>query len=389
VNLGLWIDKILTFLLPKKPAGKKAHDFNNILGIIMGNTELALLDCKDTNIQNTLELIYGQIVRGKNLTMNLVAFANDQEPRQEFFNINEKIDLIINLLQKDLEDIELVKEKGSDVPELLADPGMIEHALVNLIQNAIHALGFVEHPKITIRTYCLDGNICFEIEDNGCGIPKDHLEKIYDPAFTLKGGRDVTHSYKPHIKGTGYGMANIKKYIEQHNGVIAVESTFGSGTRFIISLPITEKELTPKEKIEIFKSSIEYEKSILLVEDEPAISEVQYRILTGEPCYHKVDKADNGQVAIDLFEKNKYDVVSLDYILSGDMNGMDVYHHIRKTNKEIPILFISGNIEFLESIKELRQKDDNVRHLSKPCQNKRYVSHINWLLRKTSISTKN
>jgi signal transduction histidine kinase len=365
-------------------AGKMAHDFNNILGIIMGNTELALLDCKDTNIQKTLELIYGQTIRGKNLTKNLVAFANDQEPKQEFFSINEKMDLIINLLRKDLEEIEMVKEKGS-VPDLLADPGMIEHALVNFIQNAIHALGFVEHPQITIRTYSLDGNICFEIEDNGCGIPKEHLEKIYDPAFTLKGAKDATNSYKPHIKGTGYGMANIKKYIEQHNGVISVESTFGLGTRFIISLPVTEKELTQKEKVEIFKSSMEYEKSILLVEDESAISEVQYRILTGEPCYHKVDKADKGQVAIDLFEKNKYDVVSLDYILSGDMNGMDVYHHIRKTNKEIPILFISGNIEFLESIKELRQKDDNVRHLSKPCQNKRYVNHINWLLKKSLI----
>ncbi len=70
----------------------------------------------------------------------------------------------------------------------------------------------------------------------------------------------------------------------------------------------------------------------------------------------------------------------MDYILPGDINGMNVYNHIRETNKTIPILLISGNIDFLESIKALKQKDANVDHLSKPCQNKDYVSSINKLI---------
>jgi two-component system, cell cycle sensor histidine kinase and response regulator CckA len=86
---------------------------------------------------------------------------------------------------------------------------------------------------------------------------------------------------------------------------------------------------------------------------------------------------------MDLFKRNEYDLISLDYILPGKINGMDVYDHIRETNKTIPILFISGNIEFLESIKDLKQKDDNIDHLSKPCQNKDYVNGINKLLEKT------
>ena len=108
------------------------------------------MDCNNAGIKKTLELIYKQTIRGKNLTKNLVAFAKNQEPRQEFFRINEKIDLVIDLLKKDLEGIELIREDKPGVPDLLADPGMIEHALVNLIQNSIHATSMVECPRIII-----------------------------------------------------------------------------------------------------------------------------------------------------------------------------------------------------------------------------------------------
>ncbi len=365
-------------------AGKMAHDFNNVLSIIMGNTELSLIDCKDAETRKTLELIFEQTLRGKNLTRNMVAFAKDQEPKQEFFKISEKIDLVLNLMRKDLEGIELIKEDKSGVPDLLADPGMIEHALINLIQNSIHALSMNEHPRIIVRIYSRDNHICFEIEDNGCGISKQNLENIYEPSFTLKGSKDVSGSYKSDIKGTGYGMSNVKKYIEQHKGKISIESELASGTKFTISLPLIKKELTIEEKIELQEKIKHFEKYILLVEDETAISDVQYRILTSEPINHKVDVAHNGQIAKDLFDRNKYDFVSLDYVLPGGINGMDVYHHIRKTNQTVPVLFISGNIEFLESIKGLKQKDAYIDHMSKPCQNKDYVNGINELLKNIS-----
>ena len=365
-------------------AGKMAHDFNNILGVIMGNAELSLLDCKDAETRRTLELIFKQTVRGKNLTKNLVVFAKDQEPKQKYFRVNEKINLVFNLLKKDLNGINVTREESPDVPELLADPGMIEHGFVNLVQNSIHALSKVEHPIITTRTYCSGENICIEIEDNGCGIPKEHIEKIYEPSFTLKGSKDVIGSYKSGIKGTGYGMANVKKYIELHKGGISVESESGSGTKIIITLPIIKKELTKKETIEIQEEITHFEKYILLVEDEMAISDVQYRVLSNDPCNHKVDIAPNGQVAMDLFDRNQYDFISLDYVLPSGINGMDVYNHIRETDKNIPILFVSGNIEFLESIKKLKQRDVNIDHISKPCQNKDYVTSINKLLEQTS-----
>ena len=80
-----------------------------------------------------------------------------------------------------------------------------------------------------------------------------------------------------------------------------------------------------------------------------------------------------------LFKKNNYDLISLDYLLPGKLNGMDVYHQIRKKNKTLPVLFISGNIEFLESIKNLKQQDPYIDHLPKPCKNIDYVTRINML----------
>jgi len=358
-------------------AGKMAHDFNNILGIIMGNAELAFLDTKDPESGKVFKLILNQTLRGKNLTKQLIAFAKDQEPKQSFFSLNEKLDLVISLMRKDLDGINIVTEEGEDIPELLADSGMIENVLVNLILNSVHAICKTESPKIIFRTWYIDDLLFFEIEDNGCGIPEKYIEKIYDPSFTLKGNKDISNSYNKDIKGTGYGMSNVRKYIEKHNGSVSCEVASGSGTIFRIVLPVTHKELTDLEKLEICQSEPQTGKHILLVEDEADISGIQFRLLTSDPFNHKVDIASDGQMAIDMFEADKYDIISLDYYLSGSLNGMHVYNHIRTIDTSIPVVFISGNIEFIESIIELQRNDSNIDHLSKPCQNKEYVCCIN------------
>lgn len=363
-------------------AGKMAHDFNNVLGVIMGNAQLAMIDCTESNIRETLQLILDQTLRGKNLTKNLVAFAKDQEPRQEYFKIHEKIDLVLDLLKKDLQSIQLIKEYQYRIPDILADPGMIEHALVNLIQNSIHALSRTKIPEILVRTYISDKLICFDIRDNGCGIPEDHIDNIYEPGFSLKGRKDETGAYGKNIKGAGYGMSNVKRYIEQHKGSITVRSAPGYGTKITVAIPLLEKQLTEMEQEKLVHSKPQTGKYILLVEDEQAIADVQYSILTARPLNHNVDMAATGQMAVDLLARNAYDLISLDYMLQGKLNGIDVYQSIRQTDKTIPILFISGNMEFIESIKELKQKDPYIDHLSKPCGNLEYVESINALIEK-------
>jgi len=361
-------------------AGKMAHDFNNILGVVMGTAELAMLDCPHAPTKESLKLIFDQTIRGKNLTKNLVVFARDQEPRQEFFAVDDKIDLVLHLLKKDLEGIDIKTEYAEDLPDLLADPGMMEHALVNLLQNAVHATSMTPSPRIVIRAGAREKWIVLEIEDNGCGIPDAFLDKVFEPAFTLKGSKDTRGAYASDIKGTGYGMANVKRYIKQHNGTVSIASELHRGTTITIHLPVIQRQLTPEEIAGAGIETYIINKHILVVEDEPAISDVQSRILSRAPCHHTVDTAEDGPAALDLLGKNQYDLISLDHILPGKFTGMDIYRHIRETNKTVPVLFVSGNIEFLESIKELQQKDPHIDHVSKPCMNMDYVKMVNQLL---------
>ena len=104
------------------------------------------------------------------------------------------------------------------------------------------------------------------------------------------------------------------------------------------------------------------------------------RFLTGDPCNHIVDVAHEGKTAVELLDKNDYDLISLDYILPGKISGKYLYDYIRSKDKTTPILFMSGNIEFLESIKDLKRDDPFVDHIAKPCKNIYYINSINCLL---------
>ncbi len=366
-----------------KIAGKMAHDFNNVLGAIMGNTELAIPESHEQHTVETLELILEQTLRGRNLTRNLVAFAKDQEPKQVYFPLNDKIDLVLNLLKKDMQHVGVVKQWCPGLPDILADPGMVEHCLVNLLQNSLHAVSLTEQPEIRIKTSQREKQICISVSDNGCGIPEQYIDHIFEPAFTLKGGQDAKGVYAQGIKGTGYGMANVKKYLEQHNGTIEIESIEGEGTTITICFPEIQKSLSPSEVKEITSQGVISGKRILVVEDEEAISDVQYRILSNPPCSHKVDVATTGEMAMGLIDQNRYDLISLDVVLPGRITGVDVYKHLRETDFTTPVLFISGNLAFLESIKEMKRDDPYVDHLSKPCQNSEYISRLGGLLQDT------
>jgi signal transduction histidine kinase len=364
-------------------AGKMAHDFNNVLGIIMGTAEMAQMDCPHEPTRKSLKLIFDQTLRGKNLTRNLVAFAKNQEPKLEYVKVQEKIDLVLILLKKDLDGIDVRTEYATDLPLLAADPGMIEHALVNLLQNAVHAVSLSPAPRIIIRAGREKLWVVIEIQDNGCGIPPEYLDRVFEPAFTLKGSKDAGRAYEPGIKGTGYGMANVKRYIEQHRGTIDIQSAPEKGTTVRIGLPVTDNPAV-QEKTE--DSGMEMDafvtgKQILVVEDEPAISNVLSRLLTLAPCRHKVDIAEDGKAALDCLARGSYDLVSLDYLLPGRRNGMDIYRHIRKHHSTLPVLFMSGNIQFLESIRLLKKNDPHLDHVAKPCQGEDYLRCVNQLLR--------
>ena len=374
------------FAVVGRVAGKIAHDFNNILGAIMGNAELTLMDCRDPEIREVLNLIYEQTLKGKNLTQNLMAFAKDQELKPEFFNPAEKLDLVLTLLRKDLKGIRLRTLVEPEMPEILADPGMVENALVNIIQNSVQALSKTSSPRMVIRCHSRGQYLYWEVEDNGCGIPEQHVQRIYEPGFTLKGKKDIVGAYATEVQGAGYGMANVRKWVAQHKGEISIQTREGEGTTVVIRLPVITRTMDFTEKQALNPMSIQPGKRILLVEDEKAISQLFKQLLTLEPFGHHVDVAESGREALELFQSREYDVVSLDYILAGEMNGLDVYTRIRELNKTIPVLFISGNLEFLESIKALKDGDKCMDHLSKPCRHREYINTLHSLISQCAVA---
>ncbi len=363
-----------------KVVGKMAHDFNNILGVIMGLSELAMLDCRQEDTFQYLKDIFSHTERGRALTRNLITFARDKEAVCLIFSIKEKLDRIFCIMKKELEGIHVNLEIGEDIPELVADPDMVETAVINLLTNSIHALSKTRNPEITVKAILKGDHIHIEIMDNGCGIPHEFKEKIFEPTFTLKGGKDVACSYQSEIKGTGYGLANVKRIMNKHHGRVSYDSDPCKGTKFILSFPIVQEKLTAKEKEIVKKKEVVKNKRILVVEDEQAISHFQYSILSAHPFKHQVDIADKGTKAMDFIRRAKYDLISLDYMLPGEYNGMDIYHFIRKQNQTIPVLMISGNIEFVESTAYLMRSDKRLAHLSKPCRNLEYIETVNKLL---------
>lgn len=367
-------------VLISQVVGKMAHDFNNILGAVMGLSELALLDCHQEEIRQYLQDILLQMERGRSVTRNLITFAKDKKPYYSRFCIKDKIEKLFNLLHKDLEGISIDLEICKDIDELNADPDMFETAITNILMNSIHAVSRTDNPKIGIKISQKESAISFIIEDNGCGIPHEYRDRIYDPAFSLKGGKDVACCYQPGIKGTGYGLSNAKSILDKHGGEIFFDSEPFKLTRFVLCFPVFPENLMTEKNSPIEIKEILKKRRILLVEDEHSIAHVQSMFLSAEPFKHSVDIAYSGRMAMNFYKQKKYDLISLDYLLQGEYNGLDLYHYIRKQEQTIPVLLISGNVEFIESIQRLLNTDKHLAYLSKPCRNVEYIEAINRLL---------
>lgn len=357
-----------------KVAGKAAHDFNNILGIILGTTQLMLMDAKEPPLVKDLEVIRESAIMGREITRNLVFFAKDQEPKFSLLDLNQKVELILSTFAADLKHIELNASFMNETEEIMADSNMIQSAIINLLRNSMDAVSLAANPKISVRTGNENGCVFIEFEDNGCGIPPEYVRNVFEPAFTLKGSADRLSAYKSGIKGSGYGLANVKRTIDKHRGEITVKSDPEAKTVFRISIPVMKEKVSISEFRRFTEGDVLMNKRVLIVEDEPHLAKVLASILSS--LNHTTDIAADGETALEYMHKFNYDIVSLDYMLP-DMDGMEVYNAIRKKNRAIPIVFVSGNFEFIRSIYDLEKEDPRAAHLSKPFDNVEYAKMIN------------
>ncbi len=322
-------------------AGGIAHDFNNILTAIQGNISLAKMFANPKDkICRRLEEAEKAGMRARDLTRQLLTFSRGGAPVKKTIPIN---DIVRDSCEFALRgsnvkcDLELL----SDVWAVDADEGQIGQVISNLVINADQAMPQGGHIMVEAENLIVakdsvlpltEGRyVKISVRDTGFGIPEEHLPKIFDPYFTTK------------QKGSGLGLATSYAIVQNHHGLITVESELGSGTSFHLYLPASEK----LQEFE-FKSGPEPVRGkgkILLMDDDQLIRDLANEALSA--LGYEVILADDGEKAIDLYKAAKktaesFDVVIMDLTVPGGVGGQEAIETLRRFDPEVKAIVSSG-----------------------------------------------
>ncbi|MBW2003886.1 MAG: PAS domain S-box protein [Deltaproteobacteria bacterium] len=323
-------------------AGGIAHNFNNLLMGILGNTTLMLLGTDSGHPHyEKLKIIEKLVDSGSKLTKQLLGYARKGRYEIKPLIVNRLIEETSETFRITKKDITVHRELANNLHVVQADQGQIEQVLWNLYVNAADAMSvggelFLETRNVTShemkdKPYKVKpGNyVLVTVRDTGTGIDKKTMERIFEPFFSTKGL----------AKGTGLGLASVYGMVKAHGGYIDVESKKGRGSTFNIYLPASEKQVLEKK---VTQGKIEKgHETLLLVDDEEMILEVSREIL--EILGYTVIQAQGGKEAIDLYRANKdnIDMVILDMIMP-DMGGGETYDQLKAINPELKALLSSG-----------------------------------------------
>lgn len=328
-------------------AGGVAHDFNNILTTISGNTELALRRiAEDTQSHRHLLEVRTATERAAGLTRQLLLFARKEPIRVVPLDLNHIVGGLVQMLERVLgEDIALATERSDDLVTIEGDIGTIELAITSLAANARDAMPTGGRLTIRTRNVCVDDEscrvhgrtrpgvfACLSVEDTGIGMEPALVDRIFEPFFTTKG----------RAKGSGMGLSAVLGIVEQHGGWVAVESSPGSGTLFEVYLPAIPD--TPDEEPDKAVSSTTWQSEgerILLVEDNPSVRSLLEDGLSESGFV--VFAAASVREAMDLFEKESgnFDLLLSDVVLP-DGSGPDLARHLREQRAGLAVLLNSG-----------------------------------------------
>jgi PAS domain S-box-containing protein len=309
-----------------------AHDFNNALAAILGNTQLLLCTAQDEELKETLRTIEKVAKDSSQTVRRLQDFTKKRVP-QELSSVD------VNSVMKD--SIKITKPKWKDeaqskgvsieivsnfeeIPPGSGNDSELRGVFTNMILNAIEAMP--EGGKIEICTFKKKEDVIIQISDTGIGIAEEAKKKIFEPFFTTKP-----------FTNTGLGLSMSYGIIKRFGGEIEVESKVGQGTTFTIILPMGEDE---KEKTASPQTIKEGKKaSILVIDDEEFVRSVLSRALI--KVNHEVTLAENGEKGVQLFKEGKFDIVLTDLGMPG-MSGWEVCKRIKKISPHTPVGMVTG-----------------------------------------------
>ncbi|MGC4114452.1 MAG: PAS domain S-box protein [Myxococcales bacterium] len=325
-------------------AGGVAHDFNNMLSVILGHTELTLEELEPGSPHRAdLEEVRHAAQRSADLTRQLLAFARKQTAEPRVLDLNATVEGTLKMLRRLIgEQVSLSFEPQPGLPAVKVDPSQIDQILANLCLNARDAIAGVGRVTLQTRTVALgagdageDGELApgeyviLSVTDTGCGIDRGVLEHLFEPFFTTK----------EQGKGTGLGLATVYGIVKQNGGFINVFSEPGLGSTFNIYLPCHREkpadsaaggQAAPRQGLE----------RVLLVEDEPSLLSMGRRMLEALG-YSVVAAPSPAEALLRAREMEQVDLLLTDVVMP-EMNGRQLAEKVVELHPKARLLFTSG-----------------------------------------------
>ncbi|MCU0663398.1 MAG: response regulator [Myxococcota bacterium] len=327
-------------------AGGVAHDFNNMLGVILGRTDLALLDTGlKAQPREAFEEIRRVAERSAELARQLLTFARKQTVVPKVLDLNEVVVSTRQMLQRLIgENICIDWSPATSLWPVLMDPSQIVQILTNLCVNARDAIAIVGNITIETMNFAANDEFCaahagvvsgdyvqLKVRDDGHGMDEETLNHVFEPFFTTKGVGE----------GTGLGLATVYGIVQQSRGFIVVMSDPGKGTTFNILLPRHMGEDEPTKSLAPKTDDARAHETILLVEDEPALRTLIERML--EKLGYEVLSASHSAQALLLVAGHAQTIsLLLTDVVMPEMNGRDLAAKIQALCPKVKILFMSG-----------------------------------------------
>lgn len=327
-------------------AGGVAHDFNNMLSVILGYTEQILGSVAPSDpLHDNLNEIFKAAKRSAEITAQLLAFARKQTISPKVLDLNQTLESMLKMIQRLIgEDIDLSFQPMAGLWPIKVDSSQVDQILINLCINAREAITGVGNIIIETQNadfddaYCAEhegtfpgGYVMLAVSDNGNGMDKRTMDKIFEPFFTTK---DVG-------KGTGLGLAMVYGIIKQNNGFINVYSEPGKGTTFKVYFPSCVGEAEKIRKKAISKIPSSKGETVLLVEDEPIILEMSQKML--EKLGYQVLATGTPGEALLLAEKHKGSIhLLITDVVMPEMTGLDLANQLHVLYPDIKTIFMSG-----------------------------------------------